>query len=328
MSETSVRAGTFVSAHLSEAAARGGRLSELIDEPEAFLGALLAALESLADPDYLALVTRACPETRARYAVRGPLAEALMKPVRAALSDRSSMSALHLAQRLAETDHRDLRLYANAPLRRALPTDPEMTWQVLRRLGRKAEDWIATDSLADLWARGILAEHFRWAELEQLIYSRHTYERRLVAATLATLPHRVPVAQRNGLSPDAAGRALELVLQLMGDAEAMVQKGLSWAIREWTPVSPDATAALLRSETSIAVEQQDGARAWVVRDALSKQPPEVAAALRDRLAGIRREAGAPSTSIAASHAASFAAVLSASNDALAVQGDRYTRSRA
>ncbi len=41
----------------------------------------------------------------------------------------------------------------------------------MRRLGRRAEDWIAVDSLADLWARGILSESFRWAELEQLLYS-------------------------------------------------------------------------------------------------------------------------------------------------------------
>ncbi len=49
------------------------------------------------------------------------------------------MSALHLAQRLTETEHRDLRLYAHVPLRRALLDDPEMTWQLMRRLGRRAE---------------------------------------------------------------------------------------------------------------------------------------------------------------------------------------------
>jgi 3-methyladenine DNA glycosylase AlkD len=238
------------------------------------------------------------------------------------------MAALRLAQRLAATEHRDLRLYALDPLRRALPEDPELCWQIMRRLGRLAEDWIATDSLADVWARGVLAEPFRWAELEQLLYSQHVYERRLVAATLATMPHRLPTARRHELRAAVSGRSLELLRQLMGDNEVMVQKALSWAIREWTPVDPEAVAAFLRQEAAFAAERHDGARAWVIRDTLSKQPPHIAAELRRRLDGIRRDPRAPSTSIAATHAADFAAALAHSTDTVAAQGDRYTRSRA
>jgi hypothetical protein len=54
----------------------------------------------------------------------------------------------------------------------------------------------------------------------------------------------------------------------------------------------------------------------------------VADELRSRLEGIHRDATAPSTSIASSQAAAFAEALSASNDAVAAQGDRYTRSHA
>ena len=318
----------FAAAHLDEASALGERLVELIDRPDDYLSALTEGLEALAEPGYLEMVTRACPQTPARYLVRGALSEALAKPVRAGLREGSSMSALQLAQRLAAADHRDLRLYANDPLRRALPEDPEMSWQIMRRLGRAAEDWIATDSLADLWARGILAERFRWAELEQLLYSQQTYERRLVPATLATLPHRLPKARRDELRPEAVERAFELLRQLMGDALVMVQKALSWAIREWTTVDPEATATFLRGETTIAARDRDGARAWVVRDALSRQPDALASELKTSLEGIRRNAKAPSTSIASTHAAAFADALNASNDAVAAQGDRYTRSHA
>lgn len=321
-------ASAFVAAHLDEATALGERLAELIDRPGEYLAALTEGLEGLAEPGYLEMVTRACPQTPARYLVRGALAEAMAKPVKAALAEGSSMSALQLAQVLAAADHRDLRLQAHDPLRRALSEDPEMSWQIMRRLGRAAEDWIATDSLADLWARGILAERFRWAELEQLLYSQQTYERRLVPATLATLPHRLPKARRSELRPEAVERTLELMRQLMGDAEVMVQKALSWAIREWTPVDEEAVAAFLRAETAIAADGRDGARAWVIRDSLSRQPDPLAAELRSSLEGIRRDAKAPSTSIASAHAAAFAEALEVSNDAVAAQGDRYTRSRA
>ena len=318
----------FVAAHLDQARALGERLAELIDQPDAYLAALTEGLERLTEPEYLEMVTRACPQTPAHYMVRGALADAVAKPVKAALREGSSISALQLAHMLVVANHRDLRLHALEPLRRALPEDPEMSWQLMRRLGHAAEDWIATDTLADLWARGILAEDFRWAELEQLLYSRRTYERRLVPATLATLPHRVPRARRESLRPLAVERTLELLRQLMGDAEVMVQKALSWAIREWTTVDAEATVAFLQAETAIAAEHRDGARAWVIRDALSKQPPELATELRCRLEGVRRSAKAPSTSIASTHSAAFAAALDSSTDAVAAQGDRYTRSQA
>ena len=49
----------------------------------------------------------------------------------------------------------------------------------------------------------------------------------------------------------------------------------------------------------------DGHRAWVIRDALPKLDPAVAADLKTRLAGIRKRPGAPSTSTAAATAARF-----------------------
>jgi hypothetical protein len=328
MSEASTKAYAFVSAHLDGARQLGERLAEHIEEPEVFTGILREGLADLADPAYTAMAERASPGTAAPYAVRGPLIEAIWRPYRRALREGSSIPALLLAQHLVGAHDRDLRLFSLPCLRRSLREDPEQTWQLMRRMGRGAGDWIEVDSLADVWARGVLAESFRWAELEQLLFSEHTYERRLVGATLATIPHRVPAGRRDELRPASVERAMTMIEQLMGDAETMVQKALSWAIREWARVDADAALALLRAEVDIAVEHRDGARAWVIRDALQSQPSEVTAALRDRLTGIKRDRNAPSTSIASGQAASFAAALAGSTGAVAAQGDRYTRSRA
>ena len=54
-----------------------------------------------------------------------------------------------------------------------------------------------------------------------------------------------------------------------------------------------------------AARTADGHRAWVIRDTLSKLDPATADELRDRLAGIRKHAGAPSTSAAADTIAQF-----------------------
>lgn len=309
------------------AAALGRRLSGLIDDPEAFLATLTTGLPELADAAYRTQAETVSPGIRAVYAVRGPTREALMRPLRRALRQGSSASALWLAQRLAAADHRDLRLYVLPCLRRSLPEDPEQSWQLLRRMAARAGDWIEVDSLAEVWAVAILAESFRWAELEQLVYSPRTCERRLVGATLATLPHRVPTARRGELRSGLGRRALDLLGLLMGDAEGAVQKSLSWALRNWARFDPDSVAAFLESETELAVRDEDGARAWVIRDSLSQQPAELADSLRTRLAGLRRDARAPSTSMAAARSAQFAALIEA-HDAAARQGVRSTRSRA
>lgn len=328
MSEAVGGGRSFVSAHRDQARALGRRLTDLTDDPEVFVRTLVAGMAELVDPAYTATVQAVSPRTASELAIRGPLLEDIQRPLRRSLREGSSATALWLAQRLAGAPQREVRLFALPCLRRSLPDDPERSWQLMRQMASRAGDWVEVDSLADVWARGVIAEPFRWAELEQLVYAPHTYERRLVGATLATIPHRVPTARRSELRAGASQKAFELIRLLMGDAEVMVQKGLSWAIREWTRVDAAAAARLLRDETSLATAQADGARAWVIRDSLSHQPAELSDTLRPRLSGIRRHRDAPSSSIAAARAARFAAVLSDGNEAVVHQGDRYTRSRA
>lgn len=328
MSEASVAADAYIASHRAEAVALGEGLAQSTEEPEAFVSVLVAGLAALSDAQYAATIRRVSPDSRTDLAVRGPLVSAIQAPLRRALRESSSASALMLAQRLAQAEQREVRAFTMPCLERSLGADPERTWQLLRRLGRGAEDWIEVDGMAALWARGVLAESFRWAELEQLVYSGRTMERRIVGATLACMPHAIPAARRASLVGDVSERAYRLVRTLIGDAAPMVQKSLSWAIREWAHFDQAGTDALLRDETAIAVEQADGQRAWVIRDALSNQPAEAEADLRARLSNLRRKPGATSTSIAAAEAATFAGGIGNTDRAIARQGDRYTRSYA
>jgi 3-methyladenine DNA glycosylase AlkD len=326
---TRSRRGSLAEQRAAElrAARLGERLAELIDDPEAFLAALSTGIPPLGDDEHRALTRRTSPGVDASFALRGPLRTAILRPVGRALRLGSAASALYLAQRLATCGQRDLRLYALPCLRRSLPDDPERSWQLLRRMASRAEDWIEVDSLAGLWAEGILAESFRWAELEQLAYSPRVCERRLVGASVATLPHRLPGSRHHELRDGLSQRSLELVALLMGDSEEMVRKALSWALREWARRDPRAVADLLESETESAVRDGDGARAWVIRDSLSALPPRLATTLRGRLTGLRRDASAPSTSLAARRAAAFSALIDI-QDGVARQGDRSTRIQA
>jgi hypothetical protein len=74
-----------------------------------------------------------------------------------------------------------------------------------------------------------------------------------------------------------------------------------------------------------AKSENDGNRAWVLRDALTL--PQIdsgfVAEIRERLDGVRRLPGGPSTSAAAEVAREFRSVGELATAAVGQQGDRY-----
>jgi 3-methyladenine DNA glycosylase AlkD len=306
---------------MPEARGLGIALGDLIDEPEEFVSVLREGLASLADDAYAREQERVAPGSGAVFGVRNPLMAAIARQVRAALRESSSSSALWLAERLATEDERELVLFSHVALARALPDDPERTWQLMRRLARRARDWISVDELGELFAQGILLERFRWAELEQLVYSADKWERRLVGSTVARLPFELPTHKRSTLTRTPA---LMLIKSLIGDAEPDVQKALSWALRSWNEVDQAGVGNFLRAEAATARANDDGNRAWVLRDALTwpGTDEELAKEVRKLLEGVRRRPGGASTSEASAVAGQFQGLDRMSEQAIAMQGER------
>lgn len=302
ISPITARAVAFVADHRPAAEALGTSLGEHIHDPDRFAASLRAGLEGLADPDYLAGQHAVAPGLGTTLGVRRPLLIAIVRTFHQATRGDRPASLLFLADRLFREEPLEARWFAFALLERTLAADPERTWQLLRRAAREARDWMTVDDLAHPYARGVAAEAYRWAELEQLVFSPSRWERRLVASTIATMTHG---KRRTARADDIVERALPLLGQLIGDDEPDVQKALGWAYRSLAQIDPERTAAALRAEAARAVEADDGHRAWVVRDSLAKLPEADAEDLRARLAGIRRRPGAPSSSAAAAMATRF-----------------------
>ncbi len=288
------------------AEALGRRLAEETADPTRFAGVLDAGLAGLADPADLEATRRVAPGIGSIHGVRWPLLEAIGRGFRSATRGERTSGWLFVADRLLGDPRLEARWFAFGLLERLVGDDPERTWQLIRRAARDAGDWITIDSLAHPTGRGILNEAYRWAELEQLVFSPSPWERRLVGSTIATIPF---VDRELGRRPEVAVHGLGLVRDLIGDDEPYVQKALSWAVRAMTLVDAAAATVFLEAEADQAVATDDGYRAWVIRDSLSKLDPGVAARIRARLDGIRRRPGAPSTSRAAETAARFGAGL-------------------
>jgi 3-methyladenine DNA glycosylase AlkD len=306
LSPITERATSFVADRRPDAETLGRRLADEVADPDRFAAVLGDGLAALADPEYLDGARRIAPGIGELHGVRWPLIEAVKRGFREATRRERTSGWLFVADRLLREPKLEARWFAFGLLERLVVDDTERAWQLLRRAARDANDWITVDSLAHPVGRGILNEPYRWAELEQLVYSPWRWERRLVGSTIATIPF---VDRGLGRDPDVARHGLGLIGELIGDADADVQKALAWAIRSMAAVDRPATTAFLETEAESAAASADGHRAWVIRDALIKLDQADADRIRALLDGLRRRAGAPSTSRAAEAAARFGAGL-------------------
>jgi 3-methyladenine DNA glycosylase AlkD len=213
-------AATVLARHESRAAAAGERLADFIHDPTAFAANLAAAFREVADPEYRDGQQWVAPGIGPTHGVRTPLQVGIRRAFERASRRASPSELLLVCDRLLREPEREARWFAISTLQRTLPAEPERTWQLLRRAAAEADDWITVDDLAHPYAKGILAEPYRWAELEQLTVSPSRWERRLVGSTIATMPY---VNRSLGRTPDVVGQALPLLGVLIGDAEPDVQ---------------------------------------------------------------------------------------------------------
>src|SRR5512140_4018299 len=241
-SPATAAANAFVATHIEAARSIGHALAGEIDDPGRFVAAIRAGFGTLADPVYLAGQQLVAPGIGPSLGVRQPLLAAAFRALTRELRGVRAARLLPVAEALAHDPIRELRWFSCWLLDRILPDEPEQAWQVLRGLAADADDWITVDTLAATVGPGILREPYRWAELEQLVYSPSRWERRLVGSTIATIPFADRTA---GRTRDVAARGLELLAQLIGDAEPDVQKALAWAYRSMALVDRAATTAAL-----------------------------------------------------------------------------------
>jgi 3-methyladenine DNA glycosylase AlkD len=304
LSPVTARANEFVSDRRSSAEELGRALADEVGDPDRFAHVLGDGLAALADPEYLAGQRRIAPGIGELHGVRWPLIEAVKRGFREATLRERTSGWLFIADRLLREPRLEARWFAFGLLERLIVDDTERAWQLVRRAARDAADWITVDSLAHPVGKGILHEAYRWAELEQLVYSPSRWERRLVGSTIATIPY---IDRRRGREPEVAVHGLGLIRELIGDNEPDVQKALAWALRSMAAVDRRATTDVLLAEAELAHGRSDGNRAWVVRDALPKVDAGDADRIRTRLVGIRRRPFGPATSRAAETASRFGA---------------------
>ena len=176
-SPTTERARALVESRSARAVEIGHEAGAIAGDPAGVARVLRAGLSELADPEYLAGQRRVAPGIGPILGVRRPLLRAVSRGLRASTRRDRSTTLLDVAERLLREELLELHWIAFDILERTMATDPEVSWQLVRSAARRAGDWITVDSLAHVVGRGILAEPYRWAELEQLVFSSSRWER-------------------------------------------------------------------------------------------------------------------------------------------------------
>jgi 3-methyladenine DNA glycosylase AlkD len=296
------RAREFVARRRDAALTLGREAGDLVHPPAALVDRLRTGLATLADPEYHDGAAVVVPGIGPFLGVRQPLLGAVSRGLRSAMRRDRASSLLDVAAALLRERVAELRWLGIDLLERTVAAEPELSWQLIRSASRSAGEWVTVDRLARPVGLGILAEPYRWAELEQLVYSPSRWERRLVGSTIATLPH---LGRRPEQRAETVRQGLPLLADLIGDADPDVQKALAWALRTLAVIDLPATSAFLRAEAATARASDDGCRAWVIRDTFAKLPDALVDELRTTIDGIRRRSGAPSTSRARATVAGF-----------------------
>ena len=204
-SAATARARAFVADHKDEATALGRAAGEHVHDPDALVAPSTPGSPALADPEYLEGMQMVAPGIGPVPGVRQPLLHAVGSGLRAATRGVRSSTRLDIAAASSASRIIELHWLAYGILERTIRDEPERTWQLVRAESRAAHEWATVDALAHVAALGIVAEPYRWAELEQLVYSPSRWERRLAGSTIATLPFADRVAGRR---PEIAVRGL------------------------------------------------------------------------------------------------------------------------
>ena len=215
--------------------------------------------------------SRVAPGIGTVHGVRRPLLAAVARGFRHETRHDRPTTLLFIADRLFHEPHLEARWFAFGLLERTLAADPERTWQLLRRAAREAGDWITVDDLAHPYGIGIDAEPYRWAELEQLVYSPSRWERRLIGSTIATMTHG---NRRTGREPGCSSRRRSACSKRSWATPSRTSRRRSpGRIDRWPSAIRRRPPSALRREADIAIADDDGHRAWVVRDSLVQARP-------------------------------------------------------
>lgn len=209
---------------------------------------IIEALEDLGDPERREMSTTYYPTSMRVIGVSNPEIKAVIGALRGRFKSWSDREWIELSKALVSTGIFECQMVAFEIISRNKKLLGALTRAELEVLGKNLDNWASVDLYSVgiygvLWGKGVVRDQ----DIHRLLESSNHWDRRVAVVSTVALN----LKSRGGTGDTL--RTLAVCEKVAGDRHDMIQKALSWALRELSKRDRDAVVAFMeRHGTELA----------------------------------------------------------------------------
>lgn len=199
------------------------------------VGDIMEALAALGTEERREKISYYAPTRQKGLGVTNPDIKAVLKEIRAIHASAVPAEWIELCKALVATDVYECQILAFEMIGRDKKLLNALEYRDLAGLGRNLDNWASVDHYSVgifgvLWGKGVVKDK----HIDILLNSDNFWERRV--AVVSTVALNLKSRGGTGDTP----RTLKVCKQVVNDHHDMIQKALSWALRELSKRDRDA----------------------------------------------------------------------------------------
>lgn len=188
---------------------------------------VMAVFRDLGDPGRVAKMQTYAPSTQKVLGVTNPQLKSVLKELKKLHVSWSPPEWIRFCKALVSTDVFECQVLAYELIGRNRKLLDSLIYKDLQDLWKNLDNWASVDHFAVgiygvLWAKGVVKDE----HIHALLRSENFWDRRV--AVVSTVALNLKSRGGHGDTP----RTLEVCSRVVDDHQEMIQKALSWALRE------------------------------------------------------------------------------------------------
>ena len=188
---------------------------------------IVAALKELGDPKRIEKSKTYFPTSQKVLGVTNPDVKAVINELKQRQSAWTSKQWIELCKALVAEEIFECQVMAYEILGRNRKLLDNLRYEDLKDLGKNLDNWASVDHytvgvFGVLWGKGVVSDH----HISSLLKSNNFWERRIAVVSTVALN----LKSRGGTGDTQ--RTIAVCEQVVDDHHEMIQKALSWALRE------------------------------------------------------------------------------------------------
>jgi 3-methyladenine DNA glycosylase AlkD len=210
-----------------------------MDQP-GIIRQITEALEELGTPERVVKSASYCPTGMRRLGVSNPDIKAVIREIRERYKDMTGREWITLCKALVDQGVFECHAVAFELIGRNRKLLGALTYEDLAGLGRNLDNWATVDHYSVgiygvLWGKGVVKDR----HIDQLLQSGNPWNRRVAVVSTVALN----LKSRGGEGDTV--RTLSVCERVVDDHHDMIQKALSWALRELSKRDREAVAEFM-----------------------------------------------------------------------------------